>query len=349
MKACVLHANEDIRFEEFADPIVTDDGVKIKVRATGICGSDVPRVLNNGAHFYPIVLGHEFSGDVVEVGKDVKDIAVGDTVTAAPLVPCMKCADCQEGNYALCKHYSFIGSREQGSFAEYLVVPALNVVKYDKKIPYEQAAMFEPSTVALHGLLCNDYKGGDTVAVVGCGTIGIFMIQWAKIFGAKTIVAFDIQDSRLELAKEMGADYAINSSDADFLDQAKELTGGRGFRYVFDVSGMPVTILTTFKLASNKANVCLVGTPHGDVKFTYQEWELMNRKEFKLTGSWMSYSAPFPGKEWELTAHYFKTGELKFSEEFIFKKFDFKDVKDAFMLYKNPADVKGKVMLINNN
>ena len=155
MKAAVLHANEDIRYEEFPTPETLPGTVKVRVRATGICGSDVPRVLHHGAHFYPVVLGHEFAGDVVEVGEGVETLQVGDTVSGAPLLPCMKCADCQQGNYSLCKHYSFIGSRQQGSFADYVVLPERNAVKYDPSIPYEQAAMFEPSTVAAGMWLCS--------------------------------------------------------------------------------------------------------------------------------------------------------------------------------------------------
>ena len=204
MKAAVLYGNEDIRYADWETPECRPGTVKVRVRATGICGSDVPRVLHHGAHFYPIVLGHEFSGDVVEVGEGVEGIFAGDTVSGAPLVPCMKCADCQLGNFSLCRHYSFIGSREQGSFAEYVVIPAANAIRYDPSIPYEQAAMFEPSTVAVHGLLQARYRGGETVAILGCGTIGIFTLQWAKILGAKQIVAFDIDDGRLELAKRLG-------------------------------------------------------------------------------------------------------------------------------------------------
>ena len=104
MKAAVVVANEDVQYQEVEEPQVTPGHVKIKVRYSGICGSDIPRVLNHGVHFYPIVLGHEFSGDVVEVG---------DRVSGAPLLPCMKCDDFKKGNYSLCKHYSFIGSRER--------------------------------------------------------------------------------------------------------------------------------------------------------------------------------------------------------------------------------------------
>lgn len=114
MKAAVVCANEDVRYMDYEEPQVTPGTVKVKVKASGICGSDHPRVLQNGVHFYPIVLGHEFSGDVVEVGEGVTSVKVGDRVSGAPLVPCMKCDDCQKGNFSLCKHYSFIGSRQQG-------------------------------------------------------------------------------------------------------------------------------------------------------------------------------------------------------------------------------------------
>jgi L-iditol 2-dehydrogenase len=347
MKAAVLYGNEDIRYTDWETPVCKPGTVKVKVRATGICGSDVPRVLHNGAHFYPVVLGHEFSGDVVEVGEGVKSIKVGDTVSGAPLLPCLTCDDCQRGNFALCKHYSFIGSREQGSFAEYVVMPEQNAVKYDSSVPYAQAAMFEPSTVAIHGVLQGDYRGGGTVAVLGCGTIGIFTAQWTKIFGAKKMVVFDIDEGRLALARRMGADETVNTLAADFMEKAMALTDGRGFDHVFETAGNPVTMRMAFELAANKANVCFIGTPHTDVAFTPRQWENMNRKEFLLTGSWMSYSAPFPGREWALTAHYFATGELKFDPAFIFRTYPMSRVAEAFALYHDPAQVHGKIMLVN--
>jgi L-iditol 2-dehydrogenase len=347
MKAAVLYANEDIRYENFKTPVIKPGAVKVRVKAAGICGSDVPRVLYNGAHFYPIVLGHEFAGDIVEVGAGVNGVSVGDTVCGVPLLPCMKCDDCQKGNFSLCKHYSFIGSREQGSFADYVVIPAVNVVRYDPSIPYEQAAMFEPSTVALHGVFCSEYSDGNYVAILGCGTIGIFTMQWAKIFGGKKVVAFDINENRLALARRMGADEVINTSNADYMKTATEITGGKGYDYVFEAAGHPITMHIAFEIAANKAHVCFIGTPGVDISFTPKEWENLNRKEFKLTGSWMGYSAPFPGKEWELTAHYLATGQLKFDPEFIYRKFPMGEAGKAFALYHNPAGINGRIMLIN--
>lgn len=347
MKAAVVIANEEIRYQEIPEPETGPGMVKVKVAASGICGSDIPRVLHHGVHFYPIVLGHEFSGDVVEVGEGVTKVRVGDHVSGAPLLPCMKCEDCQNGNYSLCKHYSFIGSRQQGSNADYVVIPQENAIPYDPSISYEQGAMFEPSTVALHGLLQNGYQGGGRVAVLGGGTIGMFTMQWARIFGARDVTVFDISEKRLELARRLGADQGINTARENFLEEAMEVTGGKGFDYVFETAGQPATMNMAFTLAANKARVCFIGTPHVDLTFSPSLWELMNRKEFRLTGSWMSYSSPFPGKEWELTAHYFATGQLKFDPEFVYKKIPMSQAQEAFQLYKTPGMVEGKILLIN--
>lgn len=347
MKAAVLYANEDVRYQEIEEPQVRPGTIKIHVKASGICGSDVPRVLHHGVHFYPIVLGHEFSGDVVETGEGVTNIQVGDRVSGAPLLPCMTCADCQKGNYSLCSRYSFIGSRQQGSNAEYIVIPAENAIPFDKSISYEQGAMFEPSTVALHGLLQNDYRGGGTVAVLGGGTIGMFTMQWARIFGSSQAVVFDISGERLELARRLGADETVDTVQKEYMEKAMELTGGRGFDYVFETAGQTATMSMAFELAANKAHVCFIGTPHTELNFSPHLWELMNRKEFKLTGSWMSYSAPFPGKEWELTAHYFATGQLRFDEGFIGQQIPLSQAQEAFLLYKSAGGVTGKILLIN--
>ena len=345
MKAGVVHAREDIRYEDIEKPVPKKGQVLIKVKYTGICGSDVPRVNGDACHFFPNVLGHEFSGTVEGLGEGVTSLKPGDRVAGVPLVPCMKCEDCQKGNYSLCRHYSFIGSREFGSFAEYVVVPEANAVRFSQDVSFEQGAFFEPATVALHGLERLQYTGGKTVAILGGGTIGMFVMQWAKIFGAREAVVFDIAPERLELGKRLGATAGINTLEKDFMEQAMDMTGGKGFDYVYETAGNTITMKMAFALAANKAGVCFVGTPTRELSFTVDEWENMNRKEFNLTGSWMSYSAPFPGHEWELTSHYFQTGALKFDESFIFRKIPLSQIAKAFELYKTPGAVKGKILI----
>ncbi|MGI6110113.1 MAG: galactitol-1-phosphate 5-dehydrogenase [Eubacteriaceae bacterium] len=345
MKAGVVHAKNDIRYEEIAKPVPKPGEVLIKVKYTGICGSDVPRVNGDACHFFPNVLGHEFSGVVEQTGEDVTTVKPGDRVAGVPLVPCMKCEDCQKGNYSLCKHYSFIGSREFGSFAEYVVVPEHNAVRFDDEVSFEQGAFFEPATVALHGLQRVDYKGGKNVAVLGGGTIGMFVAQWARIFGAAQVVVFDIAEERLALGKRLGATAGINTLDPDYKKQAMDLTDGKGYDYVYETAGNTITMKMAYELAANKAQICFVGTPTKELDFSVNEWENMNRKEFTMTGSWMSYSAPFPGAEWETVAHYFKTGELKFDDSFIYRKMPLSQIDQAFELYKTPGTVKGKILI----
>ena len=346
MKAAVLFGNEDIRYSDWDKPSPGPGEVLVRVLASGICGSDVPRVLANGAHFYPVVLGHEFAGVIEESGEDVGGLKPGDHVSGAPLRPCMKCPDCARGNYSLCKHYSFIGSREQGSFAQYVVLPAVNAVKYSPSVPAEQAAMFEPSTVALHGIFLNGSPTAEYTAICGGGTIGMFTMQWSKILGARRTAVFDILPERLELAKRLGADAVFDCRDPGFADAAREYTGGEGFGAVYETAGQPATMKTAFELAANRASVCFIGTPHTEVSFTPRMWENLNRKEFRLTGSWMSYSAPFPGKEWQLTAECFSDGRLKFDDSFIFAKFPLEKCAEAFELFKTPGKVRGKVMFM---
>ena len=345
MKAGVVHGIEDIRYEDIETPKVEPGKVLVKIKYTGICGSDIPRVNQGTAHYTPIVLGHEFSGTVAEVGEGVTSVKAGDRVAGIPLVPCMKCEDCQKGNYSLCKHYDFIGSHSFGSYAEYVAVPEKNVVKFSDDVSFEQGAFFQPATVALHGLERTGYQGGKTVAILGGGTIGLLTMQWAKIFGAKKIVVFDIADERLELAKRLGADAGINTLRENFMADAKVLTDGKGYDYVFETAGNTITMKMAFELAANKAEICFIGTPTKELSFTVKEWENMNRKEFKLTGSWMSYSAPFPGHEWDLVAHYFATGDLKLDESFIFKKIPLSQIDTAFAMYKTPGMVKGKILI----
>lgn len=345
MKAGVVHAKDDIRYEEIEKPTPKAGEVLVKVKYTGICGSDVPRVLGTACHYFPNVLGHEFSGTVAEVGEGVTSVKPGDRVAGVPLVPCMECDDCKRGDFSLCKHYSFVGSRQFGSFAEYVCVPELNTVKFADEVTFEQAALFEPTTIALHGIERLDFKGGHTVAVLGGGTIGILTAMWAKAFGAREVTVFDIVPERLEFAKKMGATAGVNTLDKDYREQALALTDGRGYDYLFETAGATPTMKMAFGLAANKAQICFIGTPKKEISFTVDEWECINRKEFAMTGSWMSYSAPFPGHEWSLTAEAYATGMIKFDEGLVFKKFPLSKIDEAFDMYRTPGAVKGKILI----
>ena len=200
----------------------------------------------------------------------------------------------------------------------------------------------------LHAFYLNGYTPNGYTAIIGGGTIGVFALQWAKIFGCNNVVVFGRDKEHLELSLKLGADNVISTLDKDFREQALELTEGRGFDYIFETAGSSETIKYALELASKKSKICLIGTPKTDITFSPKEWEQINRKECCLTGSWMSYSAPFPGKEWEMTSKHFENGDLKFDEDMIFRKFRFEDAQKAFNMFTDESiKIKGRILFIN--
>lgn len=344
MKASVLCANEDLRYMDVEEPTMDNESVKIKIFYTGICKSDVPRVLKNTAHSYPIILGHEFSGEVIEIGKDVKNVKIGDHVVGIPLKPCFKCEDCKKGNYSLCKNYTFYGSRKNGSYAEKIVLPETNVFKISNEIDFKHAAFFEPMTIAYHALKQAKFEPNKTVGVLGNGTIGLFTMQLAKIMGASKVVMIGRNKEKLQVAKNLGADECISTLDYNFKDIISDITDGKNFDYLIETAGSTETIKLSYSLVANKGTVCLVGTPTKEVTFTVSEWEQLNRREFYLTGSWMSYSAPFPGEEWKMCEKFLMTKQLKIVDDMIYKIYDLENVDLAFQDFKN-GKVVGRTLI----
>ena len=183
------------------------------------------------------------------------------------------------------------------------------------------------------------------MAILGTGPIGMLTMQFAKIFGASKVVVFDIADEKLDLAVELGADAGVNTLEEGFMQKAMDLTDGVGYDYVYETAGSTITMKMAFELAANKADICFIGTPKKELTFTVKEWENMNRKEFRLTGSWMSYSAPFPGHEWDNVAHYFASGQLKYDPRMIWRIVPLSRIAESFSWYKEPGRVKGKILI----
>lgn len=344
MFAGVVHKPFDIRYERIPTPTLLEGEVLVKVKYTGICGSDVPRVNGNACRTYPMVLGHEFAGTIVSIGEGVTRHYIGERVAGIPLIPCLECEDCKKGDYSLCKNYSFVGSRRFGSFAEYVVLPEENVVSIGET-EFEVAAFIEPATVALHGLRCAKYESGKRVAIIGAGTVGTLLLQLCVIHGAKEIVMLNHSTKKLERSMKYGAHHGIDTSKDDYLEKVRAATDGRGFDYVFETAGSAETIRIAFEIAANHASICMIGTPKGEVEFSVEEWELLNRKEMYVTGSWMSYSKPFPGSEWTDVASYFNSGKLKIDKSLIFRTIPLSKIDEAFKLYEIPGAVKGKILI----
>ena len=349
MKACVLKSNQNISVEDLPLGLPKDNEVTVRVVSCGICGSDIPRYFSNGAHFYPLILGHEFFGVVSKVGLEVSNLQVGDYVVGIPLVPCFECDDCKNGNYSLCKNYKFIGSSLNGAYCEELNINANNLFKINKRIASPFCALFEPSSIGLHAIKMFDKYKNKNVAIVGGGTIGAMIADWARIYGAKNVVLFEQNLNNLKTYQAIGINNIYESSEQNLSHTVDYFTNGKGFDFVFDAAGVNQTIVYSLKLATNKGRVCYVGTPTKQVVLNNKDWEIINRKELFITGSWMGYSKPFPGNEWFETEKALLDGTLSFKKEHFAGFYDLKDAERAFEFIKNNKNGKvGRVCLITD-
>ncbi len=347
MKAAVLHAPGDLRIEDVNKPKITNkNDVLINIKAAGICGSDLDRVLHTGTYKFPTIPGHEFCGIIEAKGDHVKGLKIGDKVVVAPMLPCMKCESCARGNYGQCEDYDFIGSRRDGAFAEYVVAPEVNVLKMPSNVSFEEGAVVEPAAVTLHGMRKVKINPGETVVVLGCGPIGQIAVQFAKIMGATKVIAVDIVDEKLSEVTKLGADITINSMKEDAVEAIKNVTDGKGADVTIETAGSNITQEQSLRATKNLGRILLLGTAHKDVVFPPKSFERIVRGELELVGSWNSYSAPFPGIEWKATMDFINSGQLKV-KPLITHRFNLEETAEVFGKLKNRELNFNKIIIFN--
>ena len=325
MKACVLHGINDLRYEDVPKPIRKSGEVLIKIMASGICGSDIPRVFTKGTYQFPTIPGHEFSGRIEEA-DDPNNI--GKKVAVFPLVPCMKCSACETGNYAQCSDYNYFGSRCDGGFAQYICVPLWNVVFADDELSFEEIAMCEPCSVALHAIEQANLKVGASVAVFGAGPIGILIGKIAKLKGAGTGFLIDINLKKTAFAKKMGFFTVLNQS----VDISIEAAG--------------VSQALEQALLATKPNgtVVAMGNPSGDMVLSQKSyWEIL-RKELVIKGTWNSrYNQS--QNDWKMSLSIMKELNIK---ELISHKLSLSKCNHAFGFMKENKEFFNKVMFVED-
>ncbi|MBU0661839.1 L-threonine 3-dehydrogenase [Candidatus Micrarchaeota archaeon] len=249
-------------------PKPKDDEVLVKILATSICGTDV--------HIYnwegwvkdriktPQIMGHEFIGDIVEIGKDVTSVKVGDRITAETHIVCNKCDQCKTGNAHVCKETEIIGVDRDGSFAEYIAIPESNAWLTSKDVPLEVASVQEPLGNAVHAAMEFD-AAGKTVAVFGCGPIGLFSIAILKKNGAAKVIALDKCDDRVALAKQMGADVTIRVGEGSAVDELKKHMNGTGINLALEMSGSPQAAHDILDTLAMGGEMVWFGLPNEDI------------------------------------------------------------------------------------
>ncbi|THE12478.1 2,3-butanediol dehydrogenase [Bacillus timonensis] len=254
MKALRWYKAKDLRLEKIAEPTAKKGEVKLKVEWCGICGSDLheytvgpifipaetPHPLTGDKA--PIVMGHEFSGQVVEIGEGVTRVQVGDRVAVEPIYSCGECEACKQGKYNLCDKMGFYGlSGGGGGFSEFASVPEHMLHKLPETVSYEQGALVEPAAVALHAVKQSKLQVGDKAAVFGTGPIGLLVIEALKAAGATEIYAVELSEQRRQKAEELGA-IGINPHNGDVVEQIQQLSSG-GVDVAYEVTGVPPVLV----------------------------------------------------------------------------------------------------------
>lgn len=245
-------------------PTIGPRDVLVKVKATSVCGTDY--------HIYswdpwsagrvkpPLTVGHEMAGEVVAIGADVTACKVGDSVSAETHIVCNNCPRCHVGEYHLCERTQILGVDTNGCFAEFVAVPEQNIWINDRDIPWELQSIQEPLGNAVHTAMEGEITG-QNVLVTGCGPIGIMSVPVAKMAGAELVIAMDINEYRLDLARQLGADVLINPMKQDPIEEVRKVTRGYGADVVLEMSGNATAIRQSLKAARNGARISLLGLP----------------------------------------------------------------------------------------
>lgn len=262
MKAAVLYGVKDLRVEDVQVPIVEAGEVLVRVGAATTCGTDL-KIFQRGyvekVISLPAIFGHEWSGEVIEVGDGSEWPRVGMRVRAGNSAPCLRCVMCQRGKYNLCEHMIWLW----GAYAEYIKVPARMVLVNMQEIPghvsFEEAAIAEPLACVLHGVEEAGVKLGDTVAIIGAGPIGLLHLLVAKKMGVEKAIIIDLVEERLAYARKLGADETVNGGEGDVAERVHQLTAGYGADVVIEAIGLPSTWKEALKLVKKGGTVLEFG------------------------------------------------------------------------------------------
>lgn len=316
MKAWILHGVNEIRFEDADEPPLAENEVLVRIKAAGICGSDIPRIYKDGAHNMPLIPGHEFSGEVVKAGKNADSAWIGKRVGIFPLIPCKKCSQCEKKRYEMCRNYNYLGSRRNGAFAEYAAVPEWNLIELPKSVSFEAAAMLEPMAVAVHAMRRVRLKKSDTAAICGLGTIGMLLLAFLKDAGIENILAVGNKEFQKSTALRLGLcekDYCDGGKE-DVARWIMERTGQSGTDAFFECVGKNETVSQAVSCTAPSGQICLLGNPHSDMAFNKGVYWKILRNQLDVSGTWNSSFTHEPDDDWHYVIERISRGRIPAAE-----------------------------------
>lgn len=346
MKAYVLNGIGQLDFCEVPSPILQEEEVLVEVKAAGICGSDIPRIFVNGTYHFPTIPGHEFSGIVRESADSKHQHLIGKRVGVFPLIPCFSCTPCREKKYEMCMHYDYLGSRRDGGFAEYVAVPARNVIVLPDSISFEAAAMLEPASVGIHALGRVDAARIKSAVVFGPGTIGLLIAQWLRSLGIETIYLVGTNDNQRRMAAGLGFQHFYNSRNENAVERILEETDGEGVDLALECTGYGEVLQECIRVVRRGGDIITVGNPHEDMNLPRDIYWQILRRQLRLTGTWNSAFIPEDTQDdWTKTLQAMETGNLM-PEKQITHRLPFDRLKDGLAMMRDKTEYFNKVMII---
>ncbi|WP_085506134.1 zinc-binding alcohol dehydrogenase family protein [Thalassobacillus devorans] len=336
MKAIQVKEPGTLKVVEMEEPAIEQSNqVKIRMKAMGICGSDM-HILHGENPFasYPRVIGHEIAGEIVETGDAVSDLSVGDKVVVEPMTSCGECYACRQDRPNVCENVQVYGVHREGGGRELMVMPEHLVHKLNNQLDWPEIALIEPFTIGAQSIYRGQVQEGDYVFIIGAGPIGLCCLKMAKQAGAKVAIS-DFNDQRLDFAKEWGADHVINPQNSKVEEEVFNWTGGMGANVVIDAVGFPQTVEQAIEVTSVAARVVLLGF---DTKMSEIAQVNITKKELTICGSRLQ-THRFP-KVVEL----FNTLEFDV-KDLVSHQFELEEAEKAFELMDNASPDVRKVII----
>lgn len=345
MKAYRLHGIGDLRLEEVPCPQPESGEVLVQVKAAGICGSDIPRIYQTGTYHFPTIPGHEFAGIVEEVGETADPAWKGKRVGIFPLIPCYTCGPCQAGKYEMCRHYGYLGSRQDGGFAEYVSVPEKNLIVLPQEASYEEAAMLEPMAVAVHAMRKAAPSEGERIVVCGLGTIGLFLLMFLREAGYRNVYAVGNKEFQRQMADKLGLPAAsfCDSRTQNAEEWLAAQTDGRGVDVFFECVGRNETAAQAVRMTGPGGRVMLVGNPASDMTFPKETYWKILRNQLTVFGTWNSSFTHSRDDDWHYVLERLE-GRRIAPAQFITHRLPFEELERGLLVMKEKREEYGKVM-----
>lgn len=333
----VMTNPKEITFVETEIPTPAEGEVLVQIKRIGICGSDIH--VYHGLHpytSYPVTQGHEVSGCIVKLGAGVSGFEIGEKVTIEPQVFCGKCYPCRHGKYNLCEELKVMGFQTTGTASEYFTVDASKVTKLPESMSYDEGAMIEPLAVTIHAAKRFAELEGASVAILGCGPIGILLAQSVKALGASKVMVTDVSDYRLKLARECGADYTVNTREKDFGEALVEAFGMDKVDVIYDCAGNDITMGQAILHARKGSKIVLVAVYAGMANV---DLAMLNDHELDLDTTMM-----YRHEDYVDAIRLVEEGKIHL-KPLITKHFAFKEYQEAYQYIDDNRETTMKVIM----